>query len=88
MLIILVVATFVCYRKRRSKAAGGSHHGITKLGELGDTSHQMIMQLEAIESKAEMSTNSQHELPQLETKETPVELPAGYIFHHEIGRAF
>jgi hypothetical protein len=42
----------------------------------------------AIEFKGETSTNSQHKLPQLETKESPVELPAGNFIHHEIERTF
>lgn len=86
ILIIFAVAIFVWSRKRRSKI-GESHHGMIKLAELD--SHHVLPQLEANESKVEMSTNSQHELPQLETKESPVELPAGHVFHHhEIGRAF
>jgi len=59
-----------------------------KLGELSDTSPHVLAQLAAIEFKGEMSTNSQHELPQLETKGSPVELPAGNLIHHEIGRTF
>ena len=36
----------------------------------------------------ELSSNPLHELPQLETKESAVELPAGYVSYQEIGRAF
>jgi hypothetical protein len=58
-----------------------------RLRELGDTSLLILAQLAAIEFKGEMSTNSQHELPQLEKKESPVEVP-GHFFHYEIGRTF
>lgn len=56
-----------------------------KLGESDDTSPHMLAQLAAVEFKREMSTNSQHELPQLERKGSPVGVPAGHFFHHEIG---
>ena len=48
----------------------------------------MLAQLAAVEFKGEMSTNSLHELPQLERKGSPVEVPAGHFFHHEIGGTF
>lgn len=40
------------------------------------------------ESTVELSTNSPYEFPQLATTESPVELPTGYVFHQQIGRAF
>jgi hypothetical protein len=59
VLVILGVGSFVCYRKRRSKAGRASqNHGMIKLGELSDTSPHVLAQLAAIEFKGEMSTNS------------------------------
>jgi hypothetical protein len=35
----------------------------------------------------ELSSNPRYELPQLETRESAVELPTGYGFHRGVGRA-
>jgi hypothetical protein len=37
---------------------------------------------------AELSNDALTEIPQLETRESPVELSAGYDYHVEFGRAY
>jgi hypothetical protein len=58
----------------------------TPTGLSGSPLHELSTS-ETAGSTVELCTNSRHDLPQLATTETPVELPSDYGFHDEIGKA-
>ena len=90
----MAAVSALIYRRKGSSRAGPRKNSYTwpgrderKLsGRNADSLHE-LPQLRTTESTAELSSNSPHELPQLVALESAVELPAGYVFHEEIGRA-
>jgi hypothetical protein len=69
---ITVAAVLICWRKRRSRVSEREE------GQTWNNEHK----------PRELSSNPLDEMPQLETTESAVELPAGYVPCVEIGRAF
>jgi hypothetical protein len=74
VIIALAAAATLLYCRNRNSSSGAKRNSDTWTA--GDQIRP-----------GELSSNPLQELSQLETTESPIELPTGYGFHQEIGRA-
>jgi hypothetical protein len=91
--LAVAAALIFIYRRKRSSSSWVERNSNTwrdkrRPGELSSNLLIELFQLGTDKSTVELSARSCHELPELPTTESAVELPAGYGFQQEIGRAF
>ena len=91
--LAVAAALIFIYRRKRSSSSGVDRNSSTwrderKPGDLSSNLLHELFQLGTDISTAELCAKSCHELPELPTTESAVELPAEYGFHQEIGKAF